>query len=158
MHLQPLVTSPSLHLSLDTEQHWLYAEWRGEQSEDSIRQGCELVLHHLAAQHCHKILNDNSSATGDWSITAKWLATYFLPQAGELGLQYVASVYSPGIISRYSTALALDYFRQEAPWALAFDNLAAACTWLENCPLRPQSSSGPAYPRPTGAPRKLVAL
>jgi hypothetical protein len=155
MHLQPLVTLPSLRLFLDAGQPWLYAQWCGEQSEASIRQGCELVLHHLAAQRCQKLLNDNSGASGDWSITAKWLATYFLPQAGELGLQYVASVYAPGIVSRYSTALALDYFRQDAPWALAFDNLAAACAWLKRCPLRPPPAPAPPYSRPVGAARKV---
>jgi hypothetical protein len=154
MHLQPLVTLPSLHLSIDSAQRWLYAEWRGEQTEETIRQGCELVLHYLEQQQCSKILNDNSTATGDWSAMAKWLATHFLPQAAERGLQYVASVYASGITSRYSTALALDYFRQDAPWALAFDDLALACTWLERCAPRP--SVPPAYPRPVGPPRSLV--
>jgi hypothetical protein len=135
--LRSLVETPGLRLYYDERGKWLYAEWHGPQSPESIRLGCAQVLHYLQVQKCHKLLNDNTHATGEWTEAAKWLGEHFLTSAQERGLRYVACVFAPNILSRYSTLLALEYHKQEFPWTVAFDDLATAHLWLQQCPAKP---------------------
>lgn len=129
MSLQLLLDHPHLTISYDHLNEWLYADWQGEQSLSTVRQGGHEVLRLLRQQHCHKVLNDNRHVTGMWSDAAEWAGKELFPALMEAGLHYFAWVYSPNVYSRLSTDLTLQFTHGQAVIA-TFDDIDTARAWL----------------------------
>ena len=102
MHAQVLYRNSYITIQYDVVDDYLSAIWTGEQTGESIREGCELILKHLARQHGHKVLNDNTQVKGMWADAADWVANNWLPRMQQAGCQYFAHVYSPDLYSRLS--------------------------------------------------------
>ncbi|MGV3641627.1 MAG: hypothetical protein ACO1NZ_13965 [Adhaeribacter sp.] len=102
MHAQALYKNSFLTIQYDVLDDYMSAIWTGEQTGQSIMEGCELILRHLEKQHCHKVLNDNTQVKGMWADTADWVANNWLPRMQQAGCQYFAHVYSPDLYSRLS--------------------------------------------------------
>ena len=129
MALQLLLETPSVTISYDHPNEWLYADWHGEQDLASVQHGANEMLRLMPLQRCHKVLNDNSRVTSMWSEAAEWGGRVWFPAMTAVGLQYFAWVYSPNLYSRLSTDLTLQ-FTTGSPVVATFDDIATATAWL----------------------------
>jgi hypothetical protein len=115
----------------------LYADWAGVQDLQTLQRGSEQILLHLQAEHCSKILNDNTRVTSISAQARGWVEQGFLQQLAGVGLEYMAWVYAPDFNSRFSTDLT--FLRITRPVVVGFNDLVAAYAWLEKCEAHPSS-------------------
>lgn len=136
MSLLTLLEEPHLTISYDNRNQWLYADWVGAQTLRTLQRGCEQIIMHLQAEHCSKVLNDNSRLSSIHAQARNWVEHGFLQQLAGAGLEYMAWVYSPDFDSRFSTDVTL--LRNIQPVVVGFNDLVAAYAWLKNVrPIRP---------------------
>lgn len=128
MALRLLHETSYLTISYDYQNEWLYANWTGDQSLESVQAGCLSILDHLRTERCAKVLNDNTEVTSMWSDASEWVGATWFPLMAEAGLEYFAWVYSPNVYSRLSADLSLKHTTR--PIVLAFDNQELAANWL----------------------------
>lgn len=126
--MEQLYNTPSLSISYDPANEWLYVEWKGSHDELSAYTGGELVLHYLQARACSKMLNDNSLVTSDWEKGAEWVGGEFYKQLAEQGIRFVAWVAPPHWAARKSMETAMYYVVK--PIVILFDDVATAYDWL----------------------------
>lgn len=129
MALQILLEEPTITISYDHLNEWLYVDWLGEHDLASVQHGGLEMVRLMRQQRCHKVLNDNTRVTGMWSEAAEWAGKEFFPAITAAGLQYFAWVYSPNLYSRLSTDLTLQ-FTAGSPVVATFDDVATAKAWL----------------------------
>jgi hypothetical protein len=125
---QHLLNISYISITYDRCNSWLYVDWKGHLDEQSVRAGCHQILTYLRLTNCTKILNDNSSVSGDWECASRWLGQEFLPCLAEAGLLYLAWVYSPNYLSRRAIDTALSFVT--VPTVVSFEDVDAAYTWL----------------------------
>ena len=124
-----LFESDFLTLTFDYNHDWLYADWQGEQTLETVRAGSAQILEQLRRERCQKLLNDNRAVRGMWMDASEWIARELPPVLESAGLRYVAWVYSADVFSRLSAQHALE--KTETPFlVLAFDDMDAARAWL----------------------------
>lgn len=109
--------------------HWLYADWRGYQTEHSIMTGCEKMLEALKAYQCSKVLNDNTNVVGIWTPASAWVGGNWLPRMKDAGLEYFAWIYSPSAMSRVSTDESIKN-TQLTDVVKTFEEIEEARKWL----------------------------
>lgn len=126
-----LYESETLCIYFDFADDWLYADWNGRQTVESVKDGCEQILQFLKAERTHKLLNDNTNVTNIWSDSAEWVATDFGPRCASSGLEYVAWVYSPDHFSRLSADEVMEHHISSTV-TIAFDNVEEAKDWLRS--------------------------
>lgn len=100
MRLIPLFTSDTIDISLAQDIPCLYANWKGYQSEQSVKDGCEKMLELMVEHQTFKLLNDNTKLLGIWTEAARWIANDFAPRMLGAGLVAFAWVYSPKLLSQ----------------------------------------------------------
>ena len=130
MALRVLQELPFLAICYDYTNEWIYAEWHGEITYERAKTGAEAVLQFVAAEHCRKLLNDNSRVTEMWLETPEWRQMNVFPRLHTAGLQYVAWVYSANLYSRFSVDRSLADVTQ--PVTLPFEDLDMAKSWLRS--------------------------
>jgi hypothetical protein len=81
---------------------FIYVNWIGIQSLETIVMGSNQVLHLLREKACPAILNNNHELIGPWDIAVSWVGGKWAPQAKALGLHYYAHVLSYGIFGKRS--------------------------------------------------------
>lgn len=81
---------------------FIYVNWIGIQSMETIVMGGNQVLNMLRDKPCPAILNSNRELVGPWDVAVSWLKSRWAPQASELGVRYYAHVLSPGIFGKRS--------------------------------------------------------
>ena len=131
MSLTLLLVSETLEVHHDTENAWLYLDWKGPQSLAQAQADCQLVTGFIQQAGTQKILNDNSRMTHSSGELALWVANVYLPLTSRAGLEYVAWVSSPVLECRSDTdlmALALGH----KPQVAIFDDVADAYSWLRS--------------------------
>ena len=124
-----LFESSFLTLSFDYTHNWLYADWRGEQTLETVQTGSTQMVEQLRLERCEKLLNDNRSVHGMWVDGSEWIARELPPRLEAAGLRYVAWVYSPDVFSRLSAQQALAGSGARF-LTLAFEDVSAARAWL----------------------------
>ena len=127
-----LLDTPSISISFDSVENWLYAEWKGPQNLQSVQWGALEMLRLLEQERCYRVLNDNRLVTTIWADAAEWGGRVWFPQMTAAGLYYLAWIYSPNTYSRLSTDLTLAHTTGELPVVATFDNIEAAADWLRN--------------------------
>jgi hypothetical protein len=130
MHAHVLYKDSRITIQYDVLDDYLSAIWMGEQTGESIRKGCELLLTYLEQQHSHKVLNDNTQVQGMWADTADWIASDWLPRMRQAGCQYFAHVYSPDIYSRLSADKAFGTWIKDLI-VTTFQEKGPAQSWLK---------------------------
>jgi hypothetical protein len=126
--MHELYTDSHLTISFDVSNDWLYVDWEAEQTEESVRAGC-LVMLELVKQHLvQRVLNDNRKVQSMWSDVAEWGGTVWFPAMADAGVEYFAWIYSPHLYSRLSTDLTLQYTQR--PVVLPFEDHDTAARWL----------------------------
>ncbi len=79
----------------DTENNWIYVDWKNRPKVETVKKGCEEMLKLLKEESCSKVLNDNSNVTGSWSAAAEWVAEDWFPRMIRAGLRKFAWIQSP---------------------------------------------------------------
>lgn len=135
MPLSPLFASESLDAYYDTDNAWLYFDWKGPQSLQQVQNDSRHVTALIHQTHARKALNDNTHTThSSWEMVM-WVAKEYLPWAGRAGMEFVAWVNSPVLECRNDVdlmALVLD----QKPQVAIFDDLDAAYSWLRSMRVR----------------------
>jgi hypothetical protein len=132
MALHLLYSSEHLDLHHEDMGRWLHADWKGYQSVDLVKAGCEVMLRYLTRLRLTKVLNDNSHMTGVWIGASDWVAAEWLPRMRQAGLRHFAWVPSSYSLSRRAALAAL---QQAGPdTATPFDTVEAAAAWLRAQP------------------------
>ncbi|MBF9236197.1 hypothetical protein I2I05_02200 [Hymenobacter sp. BT683] len=154
MSLDLLLTSEVLDVHYDAAKAWLYLDWKGPQDLALVQAACAQLSVLIQQTGAHKILNDNTHITEtSWEL-ARWVAYDYLPQAAEVGLEYVAWVHSPLLGSRSNVDL-MSAFVDRKPQVAIFDEMAAAYEWLSSfaVPLDTESAAvDPDYIAATALP------
>jgi hypothetical protein len=130
MALTLLFQESFLEIYLDDERSWLYLDWKGYQSNASVKAGCQRALEALIHYKLHKVLNDNTNALGIWIGAAPWLIFNLLPRARKAGLKWCAHIYGPSRLSRISADTALGLQDPDTADMKGFDEREAAIAWL----------------------------
>lgn len=120
---------PYLTITHDPASGWIYNEWRGQLSVDSVIQGATAVLEVMRQTGHGYVLNDNRAVVGSWNQANDWIATEWMPRALELGLRRFAHLVPPGTFVQASAEemrkRAQDRFSMEL-----FSDLDLAQNWL----------------------------
>ena len=128
-HHKPLHESDHIDIWHDVEGGFLYADWKGPQTVESVQQGCELILEQMIAHRLTKVLNDNTNVVGSWEAASHWVAKEFLPRAQRAGVCCIAWVQSPSRGSRRAAnATAMDARKPDL--IHLFDDRRTAELWL----------------------------
>jgi hypothetical protein len=125
---QLLHASDHLDIFHEEVEGWLYANWKGYQSVDMVKAGCEEMLRLLTQLRLTKVLNDNTHVTGIWVGAAAWVAGDWFPRMRQAGMRHFAWVQSPTRLSYISATTTVQ--QAEPGTAVLFDTLAAATAWL----------------------------
>lgn len=128
---QTLYDAPTLTISYDFANDWLYMDWHGPLDDESVMAGALKLLELLKQQNCRKVLNDNTHITGLWADAAKWGSDVFFPMLYEAGCRYFAWVYSPERYSQLSAQLAVVHTTAGIT-IMTFHNRDSAAEWLQH--------------------------
>jgi hypothetical protein len=114
----------------DREQGWLYLDWPGQQTPESIHNGCAQLLRCMAEQGVGKVLNDNINTVGSWIGAVPWIVFEFLPRARKAGMRRAAHVYARNKLAKLSAEGAMLLFDPEDAHVKFFGTVDAAVEWL----------------------------
>jgi hypothetical protein len=134
MTLTVLSQASFLDIYLDDEGPWLYLDWKGYQSNASVKEGCERALALFIEHKLHKVLNDNTHTLGIWIGAAPWLIFSLLPRARKAGLTWCAHIYGPSRLARISADAALGLQNPNTADMKGFDLKVEATAWLASRP------------------------
>ena len=129
--IKPFHVEDFIAIEYDPENSWIYCDWKGYQTQHSVKTGCEKILEAVVLFQCNKILNDNTNVVGIWTPAANWVGSNWLPRIQAAGVVYFAWVYSSSALSRVSTDEAL----KNAPtsdFIRTFFDITAAKSWLSS--------------------------
>lgn len=124
-----LITKPHITISYNLLDDVLYADWTGDQTEESVKDGCESILYYLQQYRCSKVLNDNTHVTSIWVDASEWVAVDWFPRMYEAGCRLFAWVYSPNVFSQLSAEKTLQY-GIKGVIATNFQSTENAAAWL----------------------------
>lgn len=127
--LEVLFYTNQIEIYYDNEDNWLYVNWIGFQTTQSVKDGCAKILQYMISEACDKILNDNTLVEGMWSGAAKWGADVWFPDLRKNGLKAFSWIYSPSMLSRLSTEKTLTH-AQQPDYIKTFDDAEEAKAWL----------------------------
>ncbi|WP_062542117.1 hypothetical protein [Rufibacter tibetensis] len=130
MHQRVLLTESHLTISIDLFSEILFVNWTGEQTEDTVKDGCQKILKYVVTNRVSKVFNDNTHVTGNWSGAAEWGAKIWFPAMYKAGVKYFAWILSPELYSQLSTQATLNY-NISGIIILNFEEKAPAENWLK---------------------------
>ncbi|WP_026463196.1 hypothetical protein [Adhaeribacter aquaticus] len=110
---------------------WVYVNWIGLQSVETVKAGGEAMLEALKETGCSKFLNDNRELVGPWDKANDWVQTNWTPRMLEAGLKYLAFIVSHGRYGKLSAEDAHRRIGNKFEMKL-FDSYDKATTWLQS--------------------------
>jgi hypothetical protein len=119
----------SLTTEYDAVNNWVYNNWQGYQTKDSVMAGANLCLEVLAPTRCPYLLNDNTLVTGPWDHAVDWIAQDWTPRAIAGGLTHFAHVVSPESFAALSGELMHSRIGNHFQMRI-FGSIGAAQQWL----------------------------
>ena len=112
--------------------HCLHATWKGVVTTQDGQRGATELLRLLPQPEVPYLLNDNSQVLGPWFDSIDWLQRIWVPQAGRLGLHYVAHVLQPHIEDGLGLLLRQNPFAGKFELQF-FTSVEDADCWLREC-------------------------
>jgi hypothetical protein len=106
------------------------ANWRGEQSEETIMKGYEVILQKIKDHYAKALLDDHKDISGLWVGASEWIARQWFPRARQQGLKFIAFIFSEHKFSNMSTDKTLKLI--DSPHVQGFHLKIAAKKWLED--------------------------
>lgn len=91
-----------LTIEYDVVNNWIYNNWVGYQTEESVISGGTAFLEMLEETKCPYLLNDNREVVGPWDHAIGWIAKELAPRAIGAGLTHLAHVVSPDSLAAKS--------------------------------------------------------
>jgi hypothetical protein len=122
---------PSLTISYDYVNEWLYADWHGQLDDEVVMSGALKLLELLKEERCNKVLNDNTRISGIWADAARWGADEFFPIFYEAGCRYFGWVYPSDTYSKLSAELAVEHTTAGIV-IMTFRDVETAASWLKH--------------------------
>lgn len=132
MELQNIHYRDFIEISFDPLTRWIYADWKGYQSDASAKEDCELILAALTRFNASSMFNDNRQVVGIWTGFADWIARDWFPRMRAAGMRKFALVYSPTRLSQISADAAMLHFDPEGRVVAGFFAETEASSWLAN--------------------------
>lgn len=130
--MQLLYGESHLDIWWNQEKGWMYLDWKGQQTQESVRQGAERLLELMVEYGVYSVLNDNSNTTGSWLSSLPWVIFNFLPRLKKAGMQRSAHVYGRDKLTRLSAEAAKLLFDPATANIRMFNHMLEAETWLES--------------------------
>lgn len=124
-----------LTIEYDGLNHWVYNNWLGYQTYESVTAGANACLHPLSDFSCPYLLNDNRQVLGPWDHALKWIAIDWAPRAIAQGLTHFAHVVGPESMA----AVSAEAMQMEIGGRLhmrLFDTIEQARDWLREARLQ----------------------
>jgi len=114
------------------ENNWLYADWKGIQTVDTIKEGGLLYVDFLKQTRCPKLLNDNRHVIGPWTMAQDWIASIWTPMVIAEGLRCFAYLIPH---AEYAKLSAVNLHARIAGLLemRMFEDYEEATEWLKNC-------------------------
>lgn len=117
-----------LTIETDTVNRWIFVDWMGYLTAESIKAGAQAYTEALAKSGFSCVLNDTRSVRGPWDHSMDWVINVWAPNAAAAGLKHFAMVSTPESLADGSAA---NFYAQlKAFQAEVFDNLSSARAWL----------------------------
>ena len=136
--MQELKTSLGrTYLTIETDEanRWIFVNWQGYLTADSIKEGAKAYTAALAASGFACVLNDTRDVRGPWDHSMDWVINEWAPNAAAAGLQYFALISTPETLADGSAA---NFYAQLTAFhADVFNNPDEARQWLLACQQRP---------------------
>jgi hypothetical protein len=132
-----------LTLEYDSENHWIYTNWIGYQTQANATEGSEVYLQLMRRYACPYLLNDNRNLTGSWNHTVAWVATEWAVRARNQGVTHFAHIISPDAMGA-GTAKMLHSGLSGYLTMRLFNNMLEAQAWLREAQQEARNSA----PRP----------
>lgn len=131
--IQCLVDTPFITVSHDPVNNWLYAQWQGLHTEESVRVSAEHIFACLTAYPCLKMLSDHSLLVGNWQPAIPSVVQQNFKRLAAHGVRYVGWVHS----FEHSDLIAMEQVvrNMAQPLVGLFDEVASAHDWLLYCPV-----------------------
>jgi hypothetical protein len=118
-------------ISHDPATSILYVDWKGYQSEDSVKQGCREILASMVRHNCYLVLNDNTRVRGIWTFAAQWVGAEWFPKMKSAGMKKFAWIYSPAKLSQVSTDESLSHLPNSDIPIRTFFDYEEGLAWLK---------------------------
>jgi hypothetical protein len=134
MMVKTLVQDDFFEIDYDDEYCCLHVDWKGYQTDKSVKDGVNCFINLMSEHQVFKVLNDNTNILGIWMGVAGWLVFDALPRAKKAGMTSFAHVYGTSRFSRVSADAAIALLHSARTDIKAFENLQAAKDWLRSRP------------------------
>ncbi|AMM52628.1 hypothetical protein TH61_17605 [Rufibacter sp. DG15C] len=129
MFRKTLFQNSFITIEMDITTDILFVNWTGEQTEETVKEGCSQMLDQVQLNKTRKVFNDNSEVVGNWSGAAEWGAKVWFPAMYAAGCQFFAWVLSKELYSQLSTQETLKY-QIAGIIILNFEEREPALNWL----------------------------
>ena len=122
-----VLDTPGIVISYDYSNRWLHVDWRGHQTQDSARAGCQHILEALSEWPTAKILNNNTNVTtADLQLT-DWGLSWLLDMHAA-GLRFMAWVFASDFKGQHHSEQMLKLVKR--PTLATFTDVEQATQWL----------------------------
>jgi hypothetical protein len=88
--LRCLLDLPSLRVSSDEANGWLYNQWLGEHNQASVKHYGVIICACLKARPATKILSDHTGLVGNWRGASPWMGRNYFDRLAGRGILYFA--------------------------------------------------------------------
>lgn len=127
-------STDKLYVSIyyDQQNDWIYNNWTGYITPDSVKQGSLAVLEAFEKYNTSFGLNDNREVAGTWDQAVDWIEEVWIPRATALGLRYYAHIVDQDAFAAASAADMLSRVADKFNMRI-FDSAVDARQWLQDC-------------------------
>lgn len=135
MTTEEILTAPDIIISYQQQHDYIYVNWQGCHTVESLIKGCEEILTFVKKTGCTRVLNDNTHLSHHalseemWLEPMKWIARDWFPRLYGSGCVSFAWVYSPDKVNKLFPLETLR-FKIRNPNIFIFDNKELAASWL----------------------------
>jgi hypothetical protein len=156
MNLQPLCATPTLSVYYDMCNNWLFLEWEGELTLQSIKRDSLAIVRCFLGHNYARVLNSNAYLTSvDWDV-ANWLMRNMVDFLSLASVKQFAWVHAADLRGRDMAEDIMQQLPQELQIAL-FADIEQAVTWLQKTGVDYPSGCA-TLPRPAELEARLVEL
>lgn len=156
MNLQHLCSAQCAEVYFDTVNNWVFVDWAGELTLESVQHTCLGIAHCFLAHYYPRVLNSNAQVTSvTWEVS-QWLASDFLPALTLSGVEQMAWVVPPELRARNKVLDTVGLFPHVA--ISLFDDVELAVAWLQQTAPPPLESGCALFGRSYADEVKLTRL
>jgi hypothetical protein len=152
MQLHLLAATACLSIYYDMNHEWLFLDWAGELTLPAVQEACVVVAQCYVQRAYSHVLTSNLQVTAVGQRVSTWLGMELLPYITVAGVQQLAWVSAPTLVSRDQAQEVVN--RVPSIGLNLFDNTEEAIAWLQQT--RFSASDGADVSRPTTTQLRLA--